>query len=104
MNCVAEVATPLVGFEPLLQAPARLQIMAMLAQAQEVEFARLKEVTGTSDSVTSKHLSALAEAGAVKLRKAAAAGRQRTWASLTRDGRRMFGNHVAALRRIIAQE
>lgn len=92
------------GFEPLLQAPARLQIMAMLAQAQEVEFARLKEVTGTSDSVTSKHLSALAEAGAVKLRKAAAAGRQRTWASLTRDGRRMFGNHVAALRRIIAQE
>lgn len=78
--------------------------MAVLAQAQEAEFGRLKEVTGTSDSVMSKHLSALAEARAIKLRKASIAGKHKTWASLTREGRHMFGAHVAALQRIIAQE
>lgn len=102
MNSAPEAFNPIVGFEPLLQAPARLQVMAVLAQAQEAEFARLKEVTGNSDSVMSKHLSALADAGLIKLRKAALNGRQRTWAALTRQGRRSFDDHVAALQRIVA--
>jgi DNA-binding MarR family transcriptional regulator len=85
------------GFDAVLHPPARLQIAAVLAQAQQAEFALLKEVTGTSDSVMSKHLSALADAGYVTLRKAAADGRQRTWASLTSSGRKAFRRHVAAL-------
>ena len=101
MNSAPEPALASAGFEPLLQAPARLQVMAVLAQAQEAEFARLREVTGSSDSVMSKHLSALAEAGLIKLRKAAVEGRQRTWATLTRSGRRTFDDHVAALQRIV---
>jgi DNA-binding MarR family transcriptional regulator len=99
---VPESATIVAGFEPLLQAGARLQIMAVLVQAQQAEFARLKELAGTSDSVMSKHLSALADAGLIRLTKATAAGRQRTWASVTRTGRRVFQNHVAALQKIIA--
>lgn len=58
--------------------------MAVSAQAQEAELSRLKEVTQTSDSVMSKHLAGLPDAGFIKLRKALADGRQRTWASLTR--------------------
>jgi DNA-binding MarR family transcriptional regulator len=85
------------GFDAVLHPPARLQIAAVLAQAQQAEFALLKEITGASDSVMSKHLSALADAGYVTLRKAAADGRQRTWASLTSSGRKAFGRHVAAL-------
>ena len=95
-------ATIIVGFEPLLQAAARLQVRAVLIQAQQAEFARLKELTGTSDSVMSKHLSALADAGLIKLPKATADGRQRTWASVTRTGRKIFQSHVAALQRLIA--
>ena len=102
MNSAPEAINPIAGFEPLLQAPARLQVMAVLAQAQEAEFARLKEITGSSDSVMSKHLAALAEAGLITVRKAALDGRQRTWASLTRAGRRTFDDHVAALPRIVA--
>jgi len=101
VSSAPEPVAPIAGFEPLLQAPARLQVVAVLAQAQEAEFARLKELTGSSDSVMSKHLSALADAGLIKLRKAAVDGRQRTWASLTRTGRRTFDDHVAALKRII---
>ena len=43
--------------------------MAVLAQAQQVEFVRLKELTGSSDSVMSKHLALLADAGLITLKR-----------------------------------
>lgn len=85
------------AFDPVIHAPARLQIMAVLAGVQEAEFAMLRKTADVSDSVLSKHLSALADSGYVRLRKAAMDGRQRTWASLTRAGRTAFRGHVAAL-------
>jgi DNA-binding MarR family transcriptional regulator len=90
------------GFDAVLHAPARLQIAAVLTQAQEAEFALLKTITGTSDSVMSKHLAALTEAGYVTLRKAPFDGRQRTWAKLTSAGREAFRNHVRALEALAA--
>ncbi len=85
------------GFDPVIHAPARLQIMAVLAGVQDAEFALLRDTVQVSDSVLSKHLSQLADAGYIRLRKAAQDGRQRTWASLTREGRRAFTAHVKAL-------
>jgi DNA-binding transcriptional ArsR family regulator len=90
------------GIDMLLHAPARLQIAALLAKVTEMEFARLRELVKVSDSVLSKHLAALSDAGYVALRKAAEGGRQRTWASLTRAGTRALDRHVAALRAIVA--
>ncbi|MDP9086045.1 MAG: transcriptional regulator, partial [Pseudomonadota bacterium] len=58
------------GFDAILHPPARLQIAAILANADTAEFGRLKIITGTSDSVMSKHLSALSAAGYLKLSKA----------------------------------
>jgi DNA-binding MarR family transcriptional regulator len=84
-------------FDPVIHPPARLQIMAVLATVQDAEFAMLRKTADISDSVLSKHLSALSEAGYVRLRKAAQDGRQRTWASITRAGRAAFRGHVAAL-------
>jgi len=101
VNSAPEPTGAIAGFEPLLQAPARLQVMAVLAHVQDAEFARLKQVTGCSDSVMSKHLGTLSDAGLIALRKATADGRQRTWAKLTRVGRRRFDEHVAALHRIV---
>ena len=86
----------------VLHPPARLQIAAVLANVSEAEFARLKDVTGVADSVLSKHLAALAEAGHISLRKAARDGRQRTWAALTASGRKAFAAHVAALQELAA--
>ena len=90
------------GFDAVLHPPARLQIVAVLANVDDAEFAKLRELVGVSDSVLSKHLAALAEAGHISLRKAASEGRQRTWASLTRSGRAAFKAHVAALHAIVA--
>ena len=86
----------------VLHAPARLQIAALLARVHEAEFAAVRDIVEVSDSVLSKHLSALGEAGYVRLRKAALDGRQRTWASLTRAGRKAFAAHMGALQELVA--
>lgn len=83
--------------DPIIHPPARLRIAAVLANVQEAEFAMLRKATDVSDSVLSKHLSALAEANYVRLRKAALGGRQRTWVTLTKAGREAFRRHVAVL-------
>ncbi len=90
------------GFDPVIHPPARLQLMAVLANVQDAEFATLRDLAGVSDSVLSKHLGALAVAGYVSIRKAALDGRRRTWAALTREGRRAFRDHVRALEALAA--
>lgn len=87
-------------FDAVIHAPGRLQICAMLSAADEAEFATLREALQVSDSVLSKHLKQLEEAGYVASRKAAAHGRQRTWLSLTGQGMKAFAAHVAELNRL----
>ena len=88
-------------FDPVVHAPPRLQVCALLAPLDEAEFAVLRDAVGVSDSVLSKHLRTLEEAGHLVLRKRSAGGRQRTWAALTPAGRRAFAGHVAALQLIV---
>ena len=88
--------------DPALHHPARLQIAAMLARVDEVEFATLRDIIEVSDSVLSKHLSAMSDAGYVRLKKAKSEGRQRTWASFTRSGRKGFATHMDALHKLAA--
>lgn len=87
----------------VLHPPARLQIAAVLGRVEDMEFATLRDIVEVSDSVLSKHLSALVEVDYVSLRKAASAGRQRTWAKLTRAGRKAFAAHMAALHALVEQ-
>ena len=75
--------------------------MTTLSAVSEAEFATLRAALEVSDSVLSKHLSALAEAGYVRIRKGTLAGRRTTWVALTAKGRRALREHVAALRRLI---
>lgn len=86
----------------LLHAPARLKLMTLLTAVSEAEFSTLRERLDVSDSVLSKHVSALANAGYVKSRKGVHAGRRTTWISLTSQGRTVLTDHVAALRELIA--
>ena len=72
----------------------------MLSAADEVEFSLIRDGIGVSDSVMSKHVKQLEEAGYVRVRKAAFAGRQRTWLALTAAGRKAFAAHVAELTRL----
>lgn len=86
-------------FDALIHAPGRLQICAILSSV-DAEFAMLRDAIKVSDSVMSKHLKQLEEAGYVALTKTTENGRQRTWASLTGKGRKAFTAHVAELQRL----
>ncbi|WP_439472728.1 winged helix-turn-helix domain-containing protein [Brevundimonas sp.] len=87
-------------FDPILHAPGRLQIGAILSRVDEAEFAMIRDAIKVSDSVLSKHLKQLEEAGYIKLTKAAQDGRQRTWISFTMAGKLAFRAHVAELQRL----
>ncbi|MBJ7359467.1 transcriptional regulator [Nocardioides sp.] len=89
------------GIDPLIHPPARLQLMTMLTAVSEVEFVTLREALGVSDSVLSKHVSALARAGYVAMRKGVLDGRRTTWVKLTKSGGRALRAHTSALRALI---
>ncbi len=88
-------------FDSVIHAPGRLQICAILSAA-EAEFATVRDAIAVSDSVLSKHVKLLEEAGYVAVRKATLSGRQRTWLSMTGAGRKAFAAHVAELQRLAA--
>jgi DNA-binding MarR family transcriptional regulator len=88
--------------DPLIHPPARLKLMMTLTAVAQAEFSTIRDTLGVSDSVLSKHVSALVEARYVSSRKGVRAGRRTTWISLTATGRRALGEHVAALRELIA--
>lgn len=89
------------GLDPLIHAPARLQVVTTLSAVSEAEFATLRAILNVSDSVLSKHISALVDAGYVRSRKGIQAGRRTTWIGLTNTGQKALRAHVAALRRLI---
>lgn len=90
------------GLDATLQAPTRLQLMTMLTAVSEAEFSTLRESLEVSDSVLSKQVTVLTEAGYVRSRKGVHVGRRTTWIALTANGRTALRAHVAALRELIA--
>ncbi len=89
-------------FDAVIHANNRLQVCALLRPVDEVEFAALRETLHVSESVLSKHLKTLADAGYVSARKETVLSRQRTWVALTAAGRRALDGHLAELRRVVA--
>jgi DNA-binding MarR family transcriptional regulator len=94
------VTTVVPRFDAVIHPPPRLQVCGLLAAVESMEFAVVRDQVGVSDSVLSKHVKQLEEAGYVRVHKATRASRQRTDLSLTTPGRQAFDEHVAELRRI----
>ena len=88
-------------FDPVIHAPGRLQICAILSAADEAEFATIREAIAVSDSVLSKHLKQLEEAGYVAVRKQAHGGRQRTWIGLKPAGRAALNRYLDHMETLI---
>ena len=90
------------AFDELIHAPLRLQICAMLSPVRSLPFSDIRDSLEISDSVLSKHLSALAEAGYVEVSRVRAKSRSRRQVTLTKPGRTALRRHLAALRAIAA--
>ena len=89
------------GLDPLIHAPTRLQLVTTLSAVSEAEFGPLRAALEVSDSVLSKHVSALVDAGYLHSSKSTHAGRRTTWIGLTDLGRQALRDHVAAVRQLI---
>ena len=89
-------------FDEVVHAPNRLRICALLAAAGQVEFGTIRDSLGVADSVTSKQLKILADAGYVTISKPTGKGRVKTWVTLTAAGRKAFAGHLQALQEMAA--
>ncbi|QPP09094.1 helix-turn-helix domain-containing protein [Streptomyces bathyalis] len=74
----------------------------VLATSREAEFSTVRDALGVADSVLSKHLKVLADAGYVTVTKPRGSSRVRTWTALTRAGRRAYESHLAYLQQLVA--
>ncbi|GLX06398.1 MULTISPECIES: winged helix-turn-helix domain-containing protein [Microbispora] len=94
-------AHPRHELDEIIHAPVRLSIMAALAAADKADFRFLRDTIEVSDSLLSKHILTLEEAGYVRVEKTFVGKRARTWLSLTDQGRRAFETYMDVLRRIV---
>lgn len=87
-------------FDEVVHAPNRLRICAFLDASSSTEFGVLRDLLGVADSVLSKHLKVLQDAGYLTVSKPTGRGRVRTWVRLTPEGRHAYAGHVAALKEL----
>lgn len=91
------------SFDEVIHEKTRLRISAILAGMDAITFPQLRELIGVSDSVLSKHLKMLQDAGHVVVTKTRSAGRSRSSIAMSVSGRRAYHGHIAALNAMIAQ-
>jgi DNA-binding MarR family transcriptional regulator len=88
-------------FDELIHPSTRLSIVALLAAADWIEFAFVRDRLALSDSALSKQFTTLEEAGYVAIERTVVKHRRRVQVRLTPEGREAFEGHVAALRHIV---
>ncbi len=86
--------------DEVIHAPVRFSIVAALAKVDEAEFAAVRDAVQVSDSVLSKQVSQLEQAGYVVVKKGYIGKRPRTWLKLSAEGEAAYTRHLAALRAI----
>jgi DNA-binding MarR family transcriptional regulator len=81
---------PFQDLDPLIHAPARLNILTNLYVIDSADFIFLKNLTGLTWGNLSAHVSKLAEAGYVEVEKSIINKKTHTVAALTGKGREAF--------------
>ncbi len=94
-------SSALEGLDPVLNAPKRLGMMAVLVGSTSTDFAFLREHLGVSDSDLSKQAAALASAGYITITKSGHGRGAVTAYKATKAGRHAYRQHCAALRGLI---
>ena len=89
-------------FDEIIHPSTRLSIVALLASADWIDFAFVRDRLDLSDSALSKQFSTLERAGYVAVERPTTGRRRRVQVRLTSEGRRAFEGHVAALRAVVA--
>ena len=86
------------ALDPLLVAPKRLRLLAILRVSAWAEFAFLQTSLDVAKADLSKQMKALVDAGYVSSKRAGGRRGGTTWYRITKDGKSAYDSHVAALR------
>src|SRR5436853_6532062 len=87
--------------DPVINAPARLAIMTILARGVEAEFSVIGEMLNLTDGNLGAHLKKLEEAGYIRIEKTFINNKPYTYVAATERGKQTFAEHVAALEAIL---
>jgi len=99
----SETATPPEPrFDELIHPSTRLSIVALLASADWIDFAYVRDRLELSDSALSKQFATLEIAGYIVIERPLTNRRRRVRVRLTELGRTAFDGHVSALRAVVA--
>lgn len=89
------------GFSELIHAPTRLSLMSLLSATRWVEYGRLRESLGLTDSALSKQVTTLEQTGFIMVHRNGIGRGKRMYLRMTPAGRAAFEAHVDALRTIV---
>jgi DNA-binding MarR family transcriptional regulator len=89
-------------FDELIHPSTRLSIVSLLASADWIDFAFVRDRLALSDSALSKQFATLEDAGYLAIERPLTDRRRRVRVRLTAAGRAAFEGHVAALQAVIA--
>lgn len=89
------------GLDAVIHVPKRLAAMAILANAPSASFRFLRDQLEISESDLSKQMSTLEAAGYVTASKDGHGRGGSTTYAMTKEGRRAYQDHCAALRSLI---
>jgi DNA-binding MarR family transcriptional regulator len=92
---------PRLQLNEAIHQPVRLSILALLANAKQVDFVFLRDHLALKDANLSQHLGALESLGYVTIDKTFERKRPRTWVSLSLAGRAAFDEYLGVLRKIV---
>jgi DNA-binding MarR family transcriptional regulator len=98
---VEPVTHPTTDLDEVVHQRARLGILAILTEANEVDFGYLRQTLKLTDGNLSGHLQVLERAGLVTLTKGYEGKRPRTWVHVTKLGRDAFRAELAALKQLV---
>lgn len=87
--------------DPVIHAPKRLRIMAMLSAAEQVEFAYLRDRLGLTPPDLSKQMKSLQGAGYVRVRKSGRGPGSTTRYRMSRTGRQAYETYREALAEVL---
>lgn len=91
------------GLDPVLNAPKRLAIMAVLTTSSSTDFAFLRGHLGVSDSDLSKQAAALEVAGYLTITKSGRGRGAVTAYKATKAGRSAYQRHRSALQALLGE-
>lgn len=89
------------NIDPTIHAPARMAIMAILTQTDEVDYTFLSEELGLTDGNLATHMKKLEESGYVRCRKGFIGRKPRTSYRVTAKGRSAFEQYIDSLEAVV---